>query len=196
MTTHAARTSPSTSTSFVRWATAGAGAGIIASLAMAMYAMVTTAFMEDKGFFTPLYHIATTFISPSYMMDSVGAAADGSSFTFFFGPAILGALIHMMIGAGYGVAFAIVAKLLSLHGAILAAVGAVYGFLVFVASTWVLLPLTAAILSVDDMPNGNNPIADMPTMVGYPHFITEHIIFGLVLAILLIPVARKALANR
>ncbi|MBB3039530.1 hypothetical protein [Hoyosella altamirensis] len=71
-----------------------------------------------------------------------------------------------------------------------AVAGAVYGFLVFVVSSWVLLPLTASILG------GGDPIRDMPTMVGYPTFIAEHILFGLVVGLLLIPVVRKAHPRR
>lgn len=49
-----------------------------------------------------------------------------------------------------------------------------------------------------DLPvlGGGDPIRDMPTMVGYPTFIAEHILFGLVIGLLLIPVARKSLAHR
>ena len=40
----------------------GAGAGVLASLAMAAYAMMA-AWAKDAGFFTPLYHIASLLIS-------------------------------------------------------------------------------------------------------------------------------------
>ncbi|MCW4355868.1 hypothetical protein ONR57_21420 [Hoyosella sp. YIM 151337] len=176
---------------WTRWGVAGAVAGIVASLVMAMYAMIAAATYQGVGFFTPLYHIASSVISGEAMMESMEAGMAGDNFVFIAGPAIVGALVHMMIGAGYGIVFAAFAKLVKLQGAaILAAAGAVYGFLVFVVSSWVLLPLTASILG------GGDPIRDMPTMVGYPTFIAEHILFGLVIGLLLIPVARKSLAHR
>jgi hypothetical protein len=45
-------------TSLTRGLLVGAGAGVIASLAMAMYAMIA-AWEKGTGFFTPLYHIAS-----------------------------------------------------------------------------------------------------------------------------------------
>ncbi len=83
----------------------GAGAGVIASLVMAMYAMLA-AYAKDTGFFTPLYHIASLVTDDSDMMKSMTAdKMDGDAFTFLFGPAILGAVIHMITGAMYGAVF-------------------------------------------------------------------------------------------
>ena len=94
---------PSTSRTkpLVRLAILGAGTGAAASLAMAMYAMVA-AWDKDIGFFTPLYHIASLFISQDAMMASMNGAITGSAFHFEFGPAALGAMVHMMTGAMYG----------------------------------------------------------------------------------------------
>jgi hypothetical protein len=36
----------------------------------------------------------------------------GSEFYFSFGPVVRGALIHMMVGAGYGAVFAVVVRML------------------------------------------------------------------------------------
>jgi hypothetical protein len=49
----------------------GAGGGVIASLVMAMFAMIAGATYLNSGFFTPLYHIASTFIAPDAMMQSM-----------------------------------------------------------------------------------------------------------------------------
>ncbi|MBN4927651.1 hypothetical protein IEU95_12475 [Hoyosella rhizosphaerae] len=157
---------------------------------MAAFAMIAAATYQGVGFFTPLYHIASSVIDGEAMMQSMEAGMAGDNFVFIVGPAIVGALVHMMVGAGYGIVFAVIAKLAQLRGAILVAAGAVYGFLVFVASAWVLLPLTATILG------GGDPIRDMATMVGYPTFIAEHILFGVVLALVLIPVAARRAAHR
>ena len=53
---------------------AGTVAGIVAGVAMAMYAMLAAVTYQDSGFFTPLYHIASTFIEPTAMETSMQRA--------------------------------------------------------------------------------------------------------------------------
>ncbi|MFC4377345.1 hypothetical protein ACFO5K_25000 [Nocardia halotolerans] len=157
----------------------GAVAGVVASLVMAMYAMIAAATYQHTGFFTPLYHIASTFIAPDAMMSSMMAAGSGSTFTFEFGPAVLGAVIHMMVGAMYGAMFAVIARMARLHGVALIVSAVVWGAVVFAVSAWIGLPLAAAIFG------GGDPIADMASMVGYPTFLGEHLLFGGALGLLL-----------
>lgn len=114
-------TSTSTPTEFrtplVRAALMGAVAGVIASLMMAAYAMIAAATYQGSGFFTPLYHIASVFISPADMMASMQSATmGGSNFEFFAGSALLGALTHMMVGAMYGAGFGVLASLINIRG--------------------------------------------------------------------------------
>ncbi len=60
----------------------GAVAGVIASLVMAMYAMIA-AYAKDTGFFTPLYHIASLVTNDANMMKSMQAdQMNGDAFTF------------------------------------------------------------------------------------------------------------------
>ena len=113
------------------------------------------------------------------MMESMQAAMAGNSFTFVFGPAALGAFVHMVVGAAYGAAFGIAARLLRWRGPVLIAAATVWGFIVFVISAWVGLPLAASVLG------GGDPIRNMATMVGYPTFIGEHLLYGAVLGLLL-----------
>lgn len=159
----------------------GAGAGVIASLVMAMYAMLA-AWEKGTGFFTPLYHIASLWAPGDDMMASMTDAMAGNDFHFVFGTAALGAIIHMTTGALYGALFGLVVGLVGtrmhLGMAALAAVGVLYGFLVFVVSTYVGLPIAAAIFDSGD------PIKNMAEMAGWGTFITEHLIFGLTLGIL------------
>ena len=84
---------PTTSRTWLnRAASMGAVAGVIASLMMAAYAMIAAATYQGSGFFAPLYHIASTFISPDHMMSSMKSATmGGSNFEFFAGPALLAA---------------------------------------------------------------------------------------------------------
>lgn len=158
----------------------GAAFGALASLVMAMYAMIASATYQHHGFFTPLYHIASTFIAPSDLMTSMQHAMMGSTFYFAFGPAVLGAAIHMMTGAMYGAVFAVAIHALRLRGAILIGAGAVWGAMVFAISSWIGLPLAAKLF------NSGDQITHMAKMVGYPTFLTEHVLFGLALAALLL----------
>ncbi len=177
---------PTTRTRLVRAASTGAFAGVIASLMMAGYAMIAGATYQGSGFFTPLYHIASVFISPADMMSSMESAMGGSNFEFIAGPAILGALVHMMVGAMYGVMFGVLASLTRIGGMAMVAAATVWGGLVFVISSFVGLPLAAAIFDSGDQ------ITDMAEMVGYGTFIVEHLIFGLFLGLVLLMGARRA----
>lgn len=178
MNTHTTHTT-TTRASLMRVAVAAAVAGVIASLVMAAYAMVAALTYQDSGFFTPLHHIASVFTSPEHMMTSMESAMAGARFEIVAGPALLGAVIHMMTGALYGAAFGLLAGLARLHGAVLVLAATVWGLLVFVFSAFVGLPAAAAIFDSGDQ------IADMAEMVGYGTFVVEHLIFGLVLGLVL-----------
>ena len=181
---------PGTSTEGRRLAPAvlrGAGLGVVASLVMAMFAMMAAATYQRSGFFTPLYHIASTFISPTTMTTSMKDAMAGAPFLFAPGPAVLGAMVHMMVGAMYGVMFAVAARLLHLRRGILVAAGAVWGAMAFLLSSFVALPIAAAVLHSGDQ------VTHMAAEVGYGTFLTEHLLFGLALGMLL---ASRRAANR
>jgi hypothetical protein len=118
------------------------------------------------------------------MMTSMEAAMAGSSFTFVLGPAVLGAIVHMMVGAVYGATFAVIA-LMKWHGVALLGAGIVWGFIVFEISAWIGLPVAAALFG------GGDPISNMASMVGYPTFIAEHLVFGVTLGLLLVGRSRN-----
>jgi hypothetical protein len=122
---------------------AGLVAGIVAGVAMAMYAMVAGATYQDSGFFTPLYHIASTFIEPTAMETSMQQAMGGDLYYFSAGPAIVGLVVHMMVAIAFGLIFAIVVRSLRLHGAPAPAVGVVYGLAVFAVMSVIVLPAAA-----------------------------------------------------
>ncbi len=60
---------------------AGAVAGIVAGLVMAVYAMLASATFLHQGFFTPLYGIASPIIGPGAM-----GASMKQGLYFDFGP--------------------------------------------------------------------------------------------------------------
>lgn len=155
----------------------GAGAGVIASLAMAMYAMVAS-LMKGTGFFTPVYHIASVVAPGDSMMASMQNAASGGSFHFVLGTALIGVLVHMLTGAMYGAVFGLIVSRFNLKLAVLAAIGVAYGALVFAVSAFVALPIVGGVLG------GGDPITNMAEMAGWGVFSTEHLLFGLVLGVL------------
>ena len=158
----------------------GAAAGVVGAVMMAMYAMIASATYQHHGFFTPLYHIASTFISTSALMASMQHAMMGSSFYFALGPAILGAIIHMMIGAMYGAVLALLVSMRRLSAPMLVTAGTAWGAVAFALSTWVLLPPVASVFSSGDQ------ITHVASMVGYGTFLVEHLVFGMTAGLLLL----------
>jgi len=156
----------------------GAAVGVIASIAMAVYAMLA-AYAKDTGFFTPLYHIASLWASQDSMMASMQDAMADKSFHFEFGPALLGLVIHMMTGLAYGVVFGLAVARLPIARAMLLLAGIVWGAVAFVISSFIGLPVAAAVFDSGDQ------ITDMAEMAGWGTFIIEHLVFGLVLGTLL-----------
>lgn len=144
---------------------------------MAMYAMVAAATYQDTGFFTPLYHIASTFIEPKAMETSMQQAMNGDLFYFSAGPAILGLAVHMMVALVFGLVFASIVRGFRVHGVMALVAGIVFGLVVFAVMSLVVLPAVA------DLFGGGQPISDMPEMVGYGSFAVEHALFGLVLGL-------------
>ena len=173
------------STSLKRGITVGAIGGVIGSLAMAMYAMITSAY-QPTGFFTPLYHIAAVFLSPKAMTTSMGDAMQGRIAYFTITPAIVGAIVHMMTGATVGAIFGALATRFAPSRIVTVVAGMGFGLLVMVVNSFVGLPVAARLFG------GGKPIADMAKIVGWGHFTIEHLIFGLVLGLI---VATKSSAT-
>ncbi len=155
----------------------GALWGVAGAFVMATYAMIAGATYLDSGFFTPLYHIASTLMDPQPMMTSMEHAMEGDSFYFTFGAASFGMLVHLVVGAIYGIVFALLARAGKLVGPASVAIGALYGIVVMLFSSFVGLPIAAALFG------GGDPISDMPEMVGWSTFTIEHVMFGVVLGI-------------
>jgi hypothetical protein len=137
---------------------------MVAGAVMAMYAMLASATFLGQGFFTPLYGIASPLVGSSAMMVSMKAGL-----YFSLGPAILGLVIHMMWAAIYGVIFGFIARAAHLTSALAVIGGMVYGVVVLLVMSAVVLPIVRA--------------GGMPATVGWPSFAVEHLLFGLVLGI-------------
>lgn len=164
----------------------GTVTGVIASLVMAMYAMIAALTYQGVGFFTPLYHIASLVISPDHMMMSMQQAGAGHSFAFYAGPALVGAAIHMMTGAMFGAMFVAIVDAARLRGVVVLVAGAFWGVVVYMSSAFVLLGLAATIFGSGDQ------IKNMGSLVGQGTFFVEHVIYGAALGALMWWAARRA----
>jgi hypothetical protein len=150
----------------------GALWGIVGAVVMAMYAMIAGATYLDSGFFTPLYHIGSTLIAPRTMMTSMERAISDQDFYFSFGPALLGLIVHLAVGAAFGIVFALIARALNVRGVASIVAGCLFGVVVMLFSSFVGLPIAATLFG------GGMPISDMPEMVGWTTFTIEHLMYG------------------
>jgi hypothetical protein len=162
-------------------------AGVAASVAMGMFAMIAAATYQKTGFFTPLYHIASLVVSPDTMMRSHMAGAAGTAFTFSAGPAIVGLMIHMMVGAAFGAIFGLLlTRVPDLSTAARIGAGTLFGVVAFGLSAFVLLPMMSSVA------NDAYAIKHMASIVGYPTFLAEHVVFGMVLGALSVSATASA----
>ncbi len=173
-----------------RLAVGGLIAGMAASAVMVAYAMVAAATYQDTGFFTPLYHIASTFIEPRAMEASMQHAMGGDSFHFDLGPAALGLTIHLGTGAVLGAVFGVLIGALRSPRSAALPLGLGYGLVVLALMSFVVLPVVAEAF------DGGKVISDMPDMVGWGTFSLEHLIFGLVLGLWPLLAARPVHVRR
>jgi uncharacterized membrane protein YagU involved in acid resistance len=146
------------------WLGVGAVAGIIAGVMMAMYAMIASATFLHEGFFTPLYGIASPLVGMHDVMLSMqhGMFVDA-------GPMLLGLMVHMLWSAVYGIIFGLIARALHLSGILAVSGGLVYGLVILLLMSFIVLPVVGAGL--------------LPAMVGWPSFTVQHLIFGMVLGL-------------
>lgn len=154
----------------------GAVYGMVAGIAMAMFAMVASVAYQHHGFFTPLYHISALLGSPDAMMTSVSQAMASHHFWFAAGPALLGLMIHMVTGAAYGMAFVLITH--RLRRSLVIPAGMAYGLAVFVVSSFIGLPIAAKLAAAGPV------ITNMAKVVGWSTFAVEHLMFGTVLGLL------------
>jgi uncharacterized membrane protein YagU involved in acid resistance len=144
---------------------AGAIAGMLGGVMMAMFTMLATATYLHMGFFTPLYVIASPLAGPQSMM----TAMHGGTFYFALGPAVLGLVVHMMWSALWGIIFGLIASGLHLRGAAAVIGGMVYGVLVMLVMSFIVAPIVGA-------PN-------FFQLLGWPTWTIGHVLFGMVVGL-------------
>ena len=173
---------------WTRPALTGLVGGIVAAIVMAAYAMTAAATYQDTGFFTPLYHIGSAFGTGS-AADAMGASMEqamgGDLYSFDAGPAVLGVVIHVIAGAGWGLLFGLLVRAARARPSWIVPGGVIYGLAVMLVMSFIVLPATASVFDSGD------PIRDMPSMVGWGTFTIEHIIYGFVLGLVTLLVVER-----
>ena len=148
--------------------------GMAAAAAAALFSMIAAA--ADLGVYGRLY-LVTAIVEPGPLEVSM-AQAEGGTRTFLeVGGAAAGLAVHLAIGAGFGTVFALLARGLHLRGPAALAAGAVYGLAVMALMGLLVLPVAAGETA------GGQLIADAPRLLGWPVFVVEHLLYGLVLGL-------------
>jgi hypothetical protein len=150
-------------------------AGLVAAAAMGIFLMTAAATYQHRGFYTPMYHIAS-LLGDTTVESSVPASVNGEIFMLVPEPLITGVAIHLVVGGVFGGLFALVARTELAQRAILVA-GVLYGLAVMVVMGLLVVPLADAALS------GDPRVASFPSVAGWLTFAVAHVIYGLVLAL-------------
>jgi hypothetical protein len=154
----------------------GLFAGLVASAAMALSGMAASATYQRRGLFTPLYHAAFV-IDEETMGVSIAKAGAGEPFYFFRETFIFGLITYVILGGILGMAFAAGARQLRLRGTKAIAVGLAYGLAVMAVMSLLVLPAAA------DLFGAGPPLSQMGAEVGWPTFVAQFAVFGLVLGV-------------
>jgi len=118
----------------------GAIAGIIGGVLMALFTMVATATYLHMGFFTPMYAIAAPLIGRQPLLTSL----QGDTFYLALGPVLLGLAVHLLWSAFWGIVFGLLARWLHLTGGVAIFCGLVYGVLVMLVMSFIVVPIVGA----------------------------------------------------
>ena len=171
---------PRSASSIDRILVPGILAGMVAAVPMGIFSMIAAATYQHRGFFTPMYHIAS-LLGDDTAARSLQEAASGDVFFFVPEPAIFGVAMHLVVGGFFGAIFAVVARGVIARvppsRASIIAVGVVYALLVMLLMSLVLVPAADAVLS------GEERVSSFASVAGWGTFTIEHVIYGLVLGL-------------
>src|SRR5437660_7233210 len=118
----------------------GAIAGMIGGVLMALFTMTATGTYLHMSFFTPLYAIAAPLIGQQPLL----ASLQGGAFYLALGPALLGLVVHLLWSAFWGIVFGLLARWLHLTGGVAIFGGLVYGILVMLVMSFIVVPIVGA----------------------------------------------------
>jgi len=149
--------------------------GMVAAVAMGIFAMIAAATYQHRGFFTPMYQI-TALLGDGTMGRSVQEAARGNMFLLVPEPMLFGVAMHLLIGGFFGGMFALVARAVPRRLSLFV-VGPVFGLVVMVVMSFALVPLADAAMS------GDRRVSSYAGLSGWWTFTSAHVIYGLVLGL-------------
>jgi len=176
---------PRAASSIDRIVVPGILAGMVAAVPMGIFSMIAAATYQHRGFFTPMYHIAS-LLGDDTAARSLQEAASGDVFFFVPEPAIFGVAMHLVVGGFFGAIFAVVARAVVARvlpsrvvasRASIIAVGVAYALLVMLLMSLVLVPAADAVLS------GEERVSSFASVAGWGTFTIQHVIYGLVLGL-------------
>jgi hypothetical protein len=132
---------------------------MIGGIVMAIFIMLSTATYLQMGFFTPMYAIVVPLIGRQPLINSMTSGA----FYFAPGPVLLGLLVHLLWSAFWGMIFGLVAHGLHLTEGVAIISGLIYGLLVMLVMSFIVLPVVGA--------------PDLPRLMGTFSFVIIHALF-------------------
>ncbi len=171
---------PRAASSIDRILVPGILAGMVAAVPMGLFSMIAAATYQHRGFFTPMYHIAS-LLGDDTAARSLQEAASGDVFFFVPEPTIFGVAMHLVVGGFFGAIFSVVARALPSRVVpsrpSIIAVGVAYALLVMLLMSLVLVPAADAVLS------GEERVSSFASVAGWGTFTIQHVIYGLVLGL-------------
>jgi hypothetical protein len=143
---------------------------------MALFMAVASATWGDAGFFSPFYRIAGVLDRAAYDI-SLQEAASGSRFWFEPQTALPGVCVHLALAGLFGMLFVLLAREGRGAGrAALVAAGAAWGLVVAA----VMVPVLG--LAGREL-GGGALISDAPSQLGWPTYLSMHLVFGFALGV-------------
>src|SRR5438105_4267264 len=118
----------------------GALVGVIGGVLMAVFTMLASGTYLQTGFFTPMYAIAAPLIGRQTLQTSLTHGV----FYFALGPALLGLVVHLLWSAFWGMIFGLIARGLHLTEGVAIIGGLVYGLLVMLVMSFIVVPIVGA----------------------------------------------------
>jgi len=171
---------PRSASSIDRILVPGILAGMVAAVPMGIFSMIAAATYQHRGFFLPMYHIAS-LLGDDTAARSLQEAASGDVFFFVPEPTIFGVAMHLVVGGFFGAIFSVVARAVVARAVVarasIIAVGVAYALLVMLLMSLVLVPAADAVLS------GEERVSSFASVAGWGTFTIQHVIYGLVLGL-------------
>jgi hypothetical protein len=146
-------------------------AGMVASVPMGLIALIASATVHDRGFFTPVY-LVTSLVGDDALARSLREAAQGDLFFVEIEPLVFGSAIHLLLASFFGAVFALIAQRVPKRLTLPASVA--YALVVMVIMVFIVVPLADIALQ------GPRAMEGFVSQAGFWTLLSQHIVFGVV----------------